>query len=105
MEGQSNLGFDTGQDGSTSTAGPPRKGSFLEIDTNDINSHTYVYEPNLSLRRMTIEALPSEEGYRQNIMDLQDYRYFHKETMHSGMFCKVLFRCENIGRQEDFANF
>ena len=25
--------------------------------------------------------------------------------LHSGMFSKVLFRCENIGRQDDFANF
>ena len=26
-------------------------------------------------------------------------------AFHSGMFPKVLFRCENIGRQDDFANF
>ena len=24
---------------------------------------------------------------------------------HSGMFFKVLFRCENVGRQDDLANF
>ena len=28
-----------------------------------------------------------------------------KLAMHSGMFPKVLFRCENVGRQNDFANF
>ena len=47
----------------------------LEIATNDVNSHTYVYEPNLSLRRMTIEAFPSEENYaQQDIKNLQDHR-------------------------------
>ena len=25
--------------------------------------------------------------------------------LHSGMFSKVLFRCENVGRQDDFAPF
>ena len=26
-------------------------------------------------------------------------------SQHNGMFFKVLFRCENVGRQRDFANF
>ena len=30
---------------------------------------------------------------------------FESSVMHSGMFPKVLFRCENVGRQDDFANF
>ena len=27
------------------------------------------------------------------------------QSLHSGMFSKVLFRCENVGRQCDFGNF
>jgi len=66
MEGSTNPGFVSDQ----------RKPSgLLEIATNDVNSHTYVYEPNLSLRRMTIEAFPSEENYaQQDIKNLQDHR-------------------------------
>ena len=28
-----------------------------------------------------------------------------RTALHSGMFCKVLFHCENVGRQDDLANF
>ena len=67
MEGKENLGFDLekGQGGG---------GGFLEVEAMDANMHTYVYEPNKSLTKMTIEALPSEENYKQNIMDMQDHR-------------------------------
>ena len=34
-----------------------------------------------------------------------DAFYFSKILSHSGMFSKVLFRCENVGRQRDFCNF
>ena len=46
----------------------------FEFYSSDVNAHTYVYQPELSLRRMTIEALPSEEGYLQNIKDMHEYR-------------------------------
>ena len=69
MEGKANLGYEPG---------PERKASkgFLDVDCTDANSHTYVYNPQLSLRRMTIEALPSEEAYeqKQDIRDIHDYR-------------------------------
>ena len=54
MEGKANLGFDTNE--------KVRRTSFLEVDASDANAHTYVYNPNMSFTRMTIEALPSEEG-------------------------------------------
>ena len=38
---------------------------------------------------------------QQNILQC----FFFHCANHSGMFCKVLFRCENIGRQDDLANF
>ena len=65
-----NLGFKS--DSRKESLALPGHSTFLDVDTNDLNAHTYVYEPNMSLRRMTIEALPSEENYRQNIKDLQD---------------------------------
>merc|ERR1739842_80323 len=68
MEGKANLGFDSTE------RRPSQPGGFLEVDTSDVNAHTYVYQPELSLRRMTIEALPSEEGYLQNIKDMHEYR-------------------------------
>ena len=55
MEGKTNLGFDTNE--------KMRRTSFLEVDASDANAHTYVYNPNMSFTRMTMEALPSEEGY------------------------------------------
>ena len=64
-KGSDNLGFDQGQN---SGGG----GGFLDVEIMDANTHTYVYEPNKSLTKMTIEALPSEENYKQNIMDMQD---------------------------------
>ena len=70
MEGKDNLGFDLEKGQGGGTGG----GSFLEVDIQDANMHTYVYEPNKSLTKMTIEALPSEENYKQNIMDMQDHR-------------------------------
>ena len=73
-KGSDNLGFDQGQN---SGGG----GGFLDVEIMDANTHTYVYEPNKSLTKMTIEALPSEENYKQNIMDMQDYRPNLSELM------------------------
>ena len=64
MEGNTNPSFVPDQ----------RKTSFLDVDTNDVNAHTYVYEPNLSLRRMTIEALPAEGNYQQDIKNMHECR-------------------------------
>jgi len=64
MEGNTNPGFVSDQ---------RKVSALLDVETNDVNAHTYVYEPNLSLRRMTIEALPTEENY-QNIKDKDLYR-------------------------------
>lgn len=75
LGGGDNKGFQMDEIHERKTSG------FLEVDTHDLNSHTYVYEPNLSLRRMTIEALPSEEGYRQNIKDIYEYRPNLSELM------------------------
>lgn len=75
MEGKANLGFESDGIRKASTASASgQDGGFLDVDMSDVNAHTYVYQPNLSLRRMTIEALPSEENYKQNIMDMQDQR-------------------------------
>ena len=66
--GSDNLGFDQGAGNSGGGGG------FLDVEIMDANTHTYVYEPNKSLTKMTIEALPSEESNKQNIMDVQDHR-------------------------------
>ena len=40
-------------------------GGFLAVDQPAAGGHTYVYDSNMSLRRLTIDALPAEENYRK----------------------------------------
>ena len=54
MEGRANTGFEDEKSG----------GGLLGVDNSALNSHTYVYEPDKSLRKMTIEALPTAENYQ-----------------------------------------
>lgn len=58
MEGKPNPGFDSeeGKGG----------GNFLSVggDHSEVNSHTYVYDANKSLRKMTMEVLPREDLYQ-----------------------------------------
>ena len=59
MSGKANAGFEDDKAG-----GGGGSGGLLAVDNSDVNSHTYVYEPDKSLRKMTIEALPSPENYQ-----------------------------------------
>jgi len=52
---------------------PGGGGGLLSVDNSEINSHTYVYEPNKSLRKMTIEALPTADNY-QDLKNIAEYR-------------------------------
>ena len=57
----------------TGTCGPARArggGGLLAPDNSALNSHTYVYEPDKSLRKMTIEALPTADNYQ--VLTLSD---------------------------------
>ena len=56
MEGRVNTGFEDEKSGGG--------GGLLAPDNSAINSHTYVYEPDKSLRKMTIEALPTADNYQ-----------------------------------------
>ena len=55
MEGRVNTGFEDEKSGG---------GGLLAPDNSALNSHTYVYEPDKSLRKMTIEALPTADNYQ-----------------------------------------
>lgn len=56
-------------------------GGFLSPgDNSEVNSHTYVYEPDKSLRKMTIEALPTAENY-QDLKNIAEYRPTLDELM------------------------
>ncbi len=76
MEGSSNPGFDDSGDdeivsatAATAVRRPSGVGSggFLAVDYTDANTHTYVYEPDLSFQQMTLEALPSESNYQPGV--------------------------------------
>ena len=67
MAGKVNTGFE--DERSKSGGG----GGLLAVDNSEVNSHTYVYEPDKSLRKMTIEALPSPENY-QDLNNIAEYR-------------------------------
>ena len=54
MEGRVNTGFEDEKSG----------GGLRAPDNSTLNSHTYVYEPDKSLRKMTIEALPTADNYQ-----------------------------------------
>ena len=56
MEGRVNTGFEDEKSGGG--------GGLMAPDHSAINSHTYVYEPDKSLRKMTIEALPTADNYQ-----------------------------------------
>ena len=73
MSGQGNAGFEGDK---PSGAG----GGLLAVDNSEVNSHTYVYEPDKSLRKMTIEALPSAENY-QDLNNIAEYRPTLDELM------------------------
>jgi len=55
-------------------------GGLLSVDNSEVNSHTYVYEPDKSLRKMTIEALPTSENY-QDLKNIAEYRPTLDELM------------------------
>ena len=55
MAGKTNSGFEDEKGGG---------GGLLGVDNSALNSHTYVYDADKSLRKMTIEALPSPENYQ-----------------------------------------
>ena len=57
MAGKTNSGFEDEKGGA-------QGGGLLGVDNSALNSHTYVYDADKSLRKMTIEALPSPENYQ-----------------------------------------
>jgi len=74
MEANVNAGFENEKSGGGGGGG------FLSVDNSEVNSHTYVYEPNKSLRKMTIEALPTAENY-QDLKNINEYRPTLDELM------------------------
>jgi len=72
MSGKANAAFEDEKSGGG--------GGFLGVDNSEINSHTYVYNPDKSLRKMTIEALPSAENY-QDLNNVAEYRPTLDELM------------------------
>ncbi len=64
MEGRVNTGFEDEKSGGGGGGG------LLAPDNSALNSHTYVYEPDKSLRKMTIEALPTADNYQ--VLTLSD---------------------------------
>jgi len=94
MEGQSNLGFENGEQRKTSQTSVGG-GGFLSVEGSDINSHTYVYEADKSLRRMTVEALPSEDNYK-NLADIGEYRPTLEELMVGEKKSKVEAQPEDV---------
>ena len=58
---------------------PP--GAFLAVGQQASGGHNYVYEPNKGLRRLTMEALPSEENYRKLSQIYMDQRPTIEELM------------------------
>ncbi len=84
MEGSSNPG---GDDEIVSAAAAAARrpsgmgggGGFLAVDYTDANTHTYVYEPDLSFQQMTLEALPSESNYQPGVgQQKREKRTFRK---------------------------
>eukprot|EP00092_Neocalanus_flemingeri_P010472 GFUD01011283.1.p1 GENE.GFUD01011283.1~~GFUD01011283.1.p1 ORF type:complete len:1082 (+),score=181.23 GFUD01011283.1:264-3509(+) len=73
MEANVNAGFENEKTGGGG-------GGFLSVDNSEVNSHTYVYEPDKSLRKMTIEALPTAENY-QDLKNIAEYRPTLDELM------------------------
>ena len=73
MSGKANAAFEDEKSGGGG-------GGFLGVDNSEINSHTYVYNPDKSLRKMTIEALPSAENY-QDLNNVAEYRPTLDELM------------------------
>ena len=63
-EGKLNQGFDAEKDGDDEADGELEKFHYQTVHSVDINTTTYVYEPDKSLRRMTVEALPNEKNYQ-----------------------------------------
>ena len=39
-------------------------GGYLGVDNSEVNSHTYVYDPDKSLRKMIVDQLPNPDNYQ-----------------------------------------
>ena len=60
MTGTVNAGYENEK----SKAGGGGGGGFLGVDNSEVNSHTYVYDPDKSLRKMIVDQLPNPDNYQ-----------------------------------------
>ena len=60
MTGTANAGYENEK----SRGGGGAGGGYLGVDNSDVNSHTYVYDPDKSLRKMIVDQLPNPDNYQ-----------------------------------------
>ena len=73
MTGTANPGYENEKSGGGG-------GGFLGVDNSEVNSHTYVYDPDKSLRKMIVDTLPNPENY-QDLNNIAEYRPTLDELM------------------------
>jgi len=88
-KGHPNPGFD-----GVAPAAPAGGGGFLDVGIPANNGHTYVYEPDKSLNKMTVQNIPSEDNYRKLSKMYVDQRPTMEELMLG----------EKMGRTEEESN-
>ena len=54
----------TGYENEKSRGGGGGGGGYLGVDNSEVNSHTYVYDPDKSLRKMIVDQLPNPDNYQ-----------------------------------------
>ena len=79
MAGKTNSGFEDEKGGA-------QGGGLLGVDNSALNSHTYVYDADKSLRKMTIEALPSPENYQ---VSRRQERFYVRSEAEMECFCSL----------------
>ena len=79
MAGKTNSGFEDEKGGA-------QGGGLLGVDNSALNSHTYVYDADKSLRKMTIEALPSPENYQVSRRQERSY-YVVRQRWSASVLC------------------
>ena len=72
MTGTANAGYENEKSGGG--------GGYLGVDNSDVNSHTYVYDPDKSLRKMIVDTLPNSENY-QDLNNIAENRPTLDELM------------------------
>ena len=77
MAGKTNSGFEDEKGGA-------QGGGLLGVDNSALNSHTYVYDADKSLRKMTIEALPSPENYQ---VSRRGFTYVVRQRWSASVLC------------------